>query len=203
LWLTPCFAQPAVVRRSSPPHRAAPPRGASPQLRLRRPHRPSWFPRRLRCVLVPRVHEAEPPSSISCAAPPPAAAHRRRPPQSPRHPPLPVFACVLRRRIEIQRAGLNPTAPLNMRASPTVGSRSDAPDQPRCPQATAAARSRSNRSRSSQPGQLGQTPPAPAVLRKPPSFPKFTDIPFHPKKFLTDQSFFLYFSPEYFRIFTD
>jgi hypothetical protein len=141
LWLTPCFAQPAVARRSSPPHRAAPPRGASPLLRLRRPHRPSWFPRRPRCILVPRVHEAEPPSSISCAAPPPAATHRRRPPPTPRHRQC---SCAIR----------------------AVGLRSDAPVQSRRPQATVALGSRSNGSRSGQNLVNRSNSAGPAVSRK-------------------------------------
>jgi hypothetical protein len=164
LWSSPCFTPPAVARRSSPPHRAAPPRGSSSPLLLRRPHRPSWFPRRPRCVLVQLVHEAEPPQLNPVCS---AAARRRA------LSPAAVVAT-------------SPPASARMRFAPP--DRDPAGQIESChhlnPQATATIRSRSNGSGSSQLESASQTPAGPgSFAENPPSFLIFTRIPFHLRKF--------------------
>jgi hypothetical protein len=145
-------------------------------LRPSRPRRPSWVPRRPRYVLVPLVHEAEPPSSIPCAAPSRVVAGRRR---------CYVAAC--------QRSCV-------IRA---VGSRSDGPGLtplPLNPHASTAARSRSNGSRSSQPRVNRSNPADPGVFaKKPLRFPEFTKIPFHLRSFLTVQTFFFILAQNLFK----
>jgi hypothetical protein len=98
---------------------------------------------------------------------------------------------------------LNPP-PRRLRTTRAVGSRSDASRHPRLLQAAAAVRSGSNGSGSSQLESASQTPAGPgSFAENPPSFLKFTDIPFHLRKFLYSLVLFLCFSPVSFQTFTD